>query len=167
MKDTQNGTEHRTAPAGPARADLLLPQELAALGGLEFVARRVVEGFIAGLHRSPHRGFSVEFAEHRGGHAGIYTRARRSRRFPWGPPGDPRRAKPVLTRDVGRDETQPSHLSRIARRHTGSRSGRAPTTCDARHSEGNYQSCIEDLKKRKGADADQPHRIAFKKLVRA
>ncbi|HSK21012.1 MAG TPA: DUF58 domain-containing protein [Longimicrobiales bacterium] len=47
------------------RADLLTPRELAALGGLEFVARQVVEGFIAGLHRSPHRGFSVEFAEHR------------------------------------------------------------------------------------------------------
>jgi uncharacterized protein (DUF58 family) len=47
------------------RADLLRPAELAALGGLEFVARHVVEGFIAGLHRSPHRGFSVEFAEHR------------------------------------------------------------------------------------------------------
>ncbi|CAN5612596.1 DUF58 domain-containing protein [soil metagenome] len=47
------------------RAELLQPHELAALGGLEFVAREVVEGFIAGLHRSPHRGFSVEFAEHR------------------------------------------------------------------------------------------------------
>jgi ATP-binding cassette ChvD family protein len=33
--------------------------------------------------------------------------------------------------------------------------------------EGNYQSYIEDLHKRKGADADQPHRIAYKKLVRA
>jgi len=32
--------------------------------------------------------------------------------------------------------------------------------------EGNYQSYVEDLKKRKGADADQPHRVAFKKLVR-
>jgi len=51
--------------ARAARADLLQPQELAALGGLEFVARQVVEGFISGLHRSPHRGFSVEFAEHR------------------------------------------------------------------------------------------------------
>lgn len=51
--------------AARQRADLLLPHELAALGGLEFVAREVVEGFIAGLHRSPHRGFSVEFAEHR------------------------------------------------------------------------------------------------------
>ncbi|MEJ2678882.1 MAG: DUF58 domain-containing protein [Gemmatimonadota bacterium] len=49
----------------PERADLLTPAQLAALGGLELVARRVVEGFIAGLHRSPHRGFSVEFAEHR------------------------------------------------------------------------------------------------------
>jgi uncharacterized protein (DUF58 family) len=47
------------------RLDLVEPGELAALGGLEFVARHVVEGFIAGLHRSPHRGFSVEFAEHR------------------------------------------------------------------------------------------------------
>lgn len=47
------------------RADLLGPRELAALGGIELVAREIVEGFIAGLHRSPHRGFSVEFAEHR------------------------------------------------------------------------------------------------------
>ena len=33
--------------------------------------------------------------------------------------------------------------------------------------EGNYQAYIEDLKRRKGSDADQPHRIAYKKLVRA
>ena len=33
--------------------------------------------------------------------------------------------------------------------------------------EGNFQSYIEDLKKRKGPDADQPHRVAYKKLVRA
>ena len=33
--------------------------------------------------------------------------------------------------------------------------------------EGNYQSYVEDLRKRKGADADQPHRVAYKKLVRA
>ena len=30
----------------------------------------------------------------------------------------------------------------------------------------NYQAYIEDLKKRKGPDADQPHRIKYKKLVR-
>ena len=33
--------------------------------------------------------------------------------------------------------------------------------------EGNFQSYVEDLRKRKGPDADQPHRIAYKKLVRA
>ncbi len=32
--------------------------------------------------------------------------------------------------------------------------------------EGNYGAYIEDLKKRKGADADQPHRIKYKALVR-
>lgn len=60
-----NGEREAERRGAVARADLLLPQELAALGGLEFIARQVVEGFIAGLHRSPHRGFSVEFAEHR------------------------------------------------------------------------------------------------------
>jgi ATPase subunit of ABC transporter with duplicated ATPase domains len=33
--------------------------------------------------------------------------------------------------------------------------------------EGNYQSYTDDLKRRKGIDADQPHRIAYKRLVRA
>ena len=48
------------------RADELDPAVLAALGHLELVARWTVEGFINGLHRSPKKGFSVEFAEHRG-----------------------------------------------------------------------------------------------------
>ena len=47
------------------RPDLMDPAELAQLGGLEIIAKSVVEGFIMGLHRSPHRGFSAEFAEHR------------------------------------------------------------------------------------------------------
>jgi ATP-binding cassette ChvD family protein len=33
--------------------------------------------------------------------------------------------------------------------------------------EGNYQAYIEDLKRRKGPDADQPHRIGYRRLVRA
>ncbi len=45
------------------RPDLLDPATLAQLGGIELVAREVVEGFLMGLHRSPHRGFSAEFAE--------------------------------------------------------------------------------------------------------
>ena len=32
--------------------------------------------------------------------------------------------------------------------------------------EGNVGSYIEDLKKRKGPDADQPHRVTYRKLVR-
>jgi uncharacterized protein (DUF58 family) len=47
------------------RADLLQPTDLAALGSVELTTRWVVEGFLAGLHRSPRKGFSVEFAEHR------------------------------------------------------------------------------------------------------
>lgn len=47
------------------RADLADPSALAALGDFEIVARWVVDGFLAGLHRSPRRGFSAEFAEHR------------------------------------------------------------------------------------------------------
>ena len=47
------------------RADLFDPASLAALGHIEIVARWIVDGFITGLHRSPRRGFSVEFAEFR------------------------------------------------------------------------------------------------------
>ncbi|MEM6645320.1 MAG: DUF58 domain-containing protein [Bacteroidota bacterium] len=41
------------------------PALLARIGNLELVARAVVEGFVAGLHRSPYKGFSVEFMEYR------------------------------------------------------------------------------------------------------
>ena len=47
------------------RADLFDPASLAALGRIEIVARWIVDGFLAGLHRSPRKGFSVEFAEYR------------------------------------------------------------------------------------------------------
>jgi len=43
----------------------LEPKVLNQVRGLELKARQVVEGFIAGMHRSPYKGFSVEFAEHR------------------------------------------------------------------------------------------------------
>jgi uncharacterized protein (DUF58 family) len=43
----------------------LAPEILARINSLELVARSVVEGFISGLHRSPHLGFSTDFAEHR------------------------------------------------------------------------------------------------------
>ncbi|MBZ5495291.1 MAG: DUF58 domain-containing protein [Acidobacteriia bacterium] len=41
------------------------PATLTRISSLELVARTVVEGFISGLHRSPHLGFSVNFAEYR------------------------------------------------------------------------------------------------------
>lgn len=41
------------------------PRTLAKLQGLGLRARHIVEGYVAGLHRSPYRGFSIEFAEHR------------------------------------------------------------------------------------------------------
>jgi uncharacterized protein (DUF58 family) len=41
------------------------PLALSRLKNLTLAARLVVEGFFAGMHKSPHRGFSVEFAEHR------------------------------------------------------------------------------------------------------
>ena len=41
------------------------PTILASVASIELKARLVVEGFVAGLHRSPFHGFSVEFAEHR------------------------------------------------------------------------------------------------------
>ena len=50
---------------GRTRLDLLDPVDVARLGGLEVTTEGVVEGFLTGLHRSPRRGFSVEFAEHR------------------------------------------------------------------------------------------------------
>jgi uncharacterized protein (DUF58 family) len=43
----------------------LKPEALARVKNLSLVARGVVEGFISGLHSSPYKGFSVEFAEHR------------------------------------------------------------------------------------------------------
>ena len=41
------------------------PEDDARMSKLQLTARQVVEGIITGLHKSPHRGFSVEFSEHR------------------------------------------------------------------------------------------------------
>jgi uncharacterized protein (DUF58 family) len=54
-------------PATSPTRDLrfLDPAVIARLGSMELKARTVVEGFLSGLHRSPYKGFSVEFAEYR------------------------------------------------------------------------------------------------------
>jgi uncharacterized protein (DUF58 family) len=41
------------------------PSALAGLGGLEMIARLIVEGYMIGQHKSPFKGSSVEFVEHR------------------------------------------------------------------------------------------------------
>jgi uncharacterized protein (DUF58 family) len=55
------------ADAGDNRSymDLLDPQALAKMHRLELMARGAMEGFVSGRHKSPFKGFSVEFAEHR------------------------------------------------------------------------------------------------------
>lgn len=49
----------------PGELRFLDPGVIARLGTLELRARTIVEGFLSGLHRSPLKGFSVEFAEYR------------------------------------------------------------------------------------------------------
>lgn len=44
---------------------ILDPEILARFGNISLVAKTIVEGFISGLHRSIHKGASIEFAEHR------------------------------------------------------------------------------------------------------
>jgi uncharacterized protein (DUF58 family) len=50
---------------GARERQFLDPAVVARLGTLELKARTIVEGFLSGLHRSPFKGFSVEFAEYR------------------------------------------------------------------------------------------------------
>lgn len=54
------------------------PSTLSRYGGLGLVARTLVEGFLTGVHKSPYKGSSVEFAEHR-----PYARGDDLRRIDW------------------------------------------------------------------------------------
>lgn len=49
----------------PHVSDVLSAGDIAKFSNLQVLARGVVEGYCSGLHRSPHKGFSVEFKEHR------------------------------------------------------------------------------------------------------
>jgi len=61
-----------------APAALLRPEDLRRISDLDLIARWIVEGTLAGLHRSPSHGFSVEFAEYR-----EYTAGDDLRHFDW------------------------------------------------------------------------------------
>ena len=71
-------------PFGEARCGFLLmnlQNELNKAEGfknLELLAKQVVEGFIAGMHKSPFHGFSAEFAEHK-----IYNQGESTRHIDW------------------------------------------------------------------------------------
>lgn len=54
--------------------EFLRPETVSRLANMDLLARLIVEGFIAGLHRSPYHGFSVEFAEYRQYNDGESTR---------------------------------------------------------------------------------------------
>jgi len=60
---------------------MILQNELNKTEGfknLELLAKQVVEGFIAGMHKSPFHGFSAEFAEHK-----IYNKGESTRHIDW------------------------------------------------------------------------------------
>ncbi len=48
-----------------ASAKYFHPEVLSKISHLELRARHVVEGFVSGMHKSPYKGYSVEFAQHR------------------------------------------------------------------------------------------------------
>ncbi len=58
--------------------DMLQPEELQSIANLQLMAKQTVEGAITGMHRSPHKGFSVEFAQHR-----EYVQGDEIRRVDW------------------------------------------------------------------------------------
>ena len=49
--------------ARPNELRYLDPKVVARIGSMELRARTIVEGFLIGLHRSPYKGFRVEFSE--------------------------------------------------------------------------------------------------------
>jgi len=59
-------------------SDFISPAELQKYPNLQIVARLVVEGLVTGLHRSPHKGFSLEFAQRR-----AYVQGDEIRRLDW------------------------------------------------------------------------------------
>jgi len=62
-------TSSTPVPQIPARSkdglDLLDPRALAAVSRMEFVAKQVMDGYVQGVHKSPHVGFALDFAQHR------------------------------------------------------------------------------------------------------
>jgi uncharacterized protein (DUF58 family) len=54
-----------TSDTTPQPPSLLDPRALAAVSRMELVAKQVMDGYVQGMHRSPHLGFALDFAQHR------------------------------------------------------------------------------------------------------
>src|SRR5262245_16975075 len=52
-------------PLTDTALDLLDPRALAAVSRMELVAKTVMDGYVQGMHKSPHIGFALDFAQHR------------------------------------------------------------------------------------------------------
>lgn len=53
-------------------------EKVREIGGLDFLAKQLVEGFVTGLHKSPYHGFSVEFSEHQ-----LYNTGQSTKNIDW------------------------------------------------------------------------------------
>ena len=64
---TTNAPPIPAVPRPPAAVpvSLLDPRALAAVSRMELVAKTVMDGYVQGMHRSPHIGFALDFAQHR------------------------------------------------------------------------------------------------------
>src|SRR6478752_351678 len=62
---TQTKVETGLGKGRPAGAALLDRRALAAVARMELVAKQVMDGYVEGMHRSPHVGFALDFAQHR------------------------------------------------------------------------------------------------------
>src|SRR4051794_13697188 len=58
-------TANATSLSAPKGSGLLDPRALAAVARMELVARQVMDGYVQGMHKSPHLGFALDFAQHR------------------------------------------------------------------------------------------------------
>src|SRR4051812_48503767 len=54
-----------TVQQTPSSLALLDPRALAAVSRMELVAKTVMDGYVQGMHKSPHIGFALDFAQHR------------------------------------------------------------------------------------------------------
>ena len=92
----------RSSAAARACTSFIDPQTVMRIKNLQLRARVVVEGFFAGIHRSPYHGFSVEFSEYR-----AYTPGDDPRYLDW------RALRPhrPLLREAVRRRDQPAVLS--------------------------------------------------------